>query len=295
MHVPHADPVADGPVQGRAAPTGHPPAAPLARETRRLYRSDWQAFATWCDGAGRVALPADATTVAAFLTAAGKKRSAGTLARRAAAIADQHRRHGLASPCGDHAVTALLRAPRRTGARRRTPSPGPLQLAGLAARCPGDLAGLRDRALLRLAAAVPGRGGLTRTDVLGLTVERLRFHPDGVTLALPADSQADDGWGAAPVPAQAAATPEGKTPDGAGPDGAGATRRLVVSCGASPDRCPVQALRDWLHTSNTRFGPVFRKIDRWGNVEHHALGPDALRRIVARRTRRPPRTRTAPP
>jgi hypothetical protein len=79
------------------------------------------------------------------------------------------------------------------------------------------------------------------------------------------------------------------------PDGAGATRRLVISCGASPDRCSVQALRDWLHTSNTRFGPVFRKIDRWGNVEHHALGPDALRRIVARRTRRPPRTRTAPP
>ena len=37
--------------------------------------------------------------------------------------------------------------------------------------------------------------------------------------------------------------------------------------------------------SDTRFGPVFRKVDRWGNVEHRALGPDAVRRILARRSR----------
>ena len=53
MHAPHADPVADGPPQGRAAPTGQPPAAPLAPETRRLTLSDWRALTAWCDGAGR--------------------------------------------------------------------------------------------------------------------------------------------------------------------------------------------------------------------------------------------------
>ena len=53
----------------------------------------------------------------------------------------------------------------------------------------------------------------------------------------------------------------------------------------------MQALRDWLESSATRFGPVFRKIDRWGSIEHHRLGTDAIRRILARRaprrTRRP--------
>jgi hypothetical protein len=107
-------------------------------------------------------------------------------------------------------------------------------------------------------------------------------------------NQADDGWDTTPA-SVAAAMPVPETPDGAVPEGSGASRRLVLPCGVPPDRCPVQALRDWLRASNTRFGPVFRKIDRWGNVEHHALGTDALRRIVARRTRRPPRTRTAPP
>jgi hypothetical protein len=28
---------------------------------------------------------------------------------------------------------------------------------------------------------------------------------------------------------------------------------------------------------------VFRKIDRWGQVEHRRLGTDAIRRILARR------------
>jgi hypothetical protein len=48
----------------------------------------------------------------------------------------------------------------------------------------------------------------------------------------------------------------------------------------------VQALRDWLEASGTRFGPVFRKIDRWGTVEQRRLGTDAIRRILARRTPR---------
>jgi hypothetical protein len=33
------------------------------------------------------------------------------------------------------------------------------------------------------------------------------------------------------------------------------------------------------------YGPVFRKVDRWGNVEHRRLGTDAIRRILARRNR----------
>jgi hypothetical protein len=30
-----------------------------------------------------------------------------------------------------------------------------------------------------------------------------------------------------------------------------------------------QALRDRAAASDTQLGPVFREIDRWGNVEHH--------------------------
>ena len=46
--------------------------------------------------------------------------------------------------------------------------------------------------------------------------------------------------------------------------------------------------------SETRFGPVFRKIDRWGSVEHRRLGADAVRRILDRRTPHRRRSRKSP-
>ena len=48
--------------------------------------------------------------------------------------------------------------------------------------------------------------------------------------------------------------------------------------------CPVRAIEQWLRVSATRYGPVFRKVNRWGQLEHAALGPDAIRLILARRT-----------
>jgi hypothetical protein len=48
-------------------------------------------------------------------------------------------------------------------------------------------------------------------------------------------------------------------------------------------------LDEWLRVSETSFGSVFRKIDRWGNIEHHRLGADAVRRILARRAPGRPR------
>ena len=66
-------------------------------------------------------------------------------------------------------------------------------------------------------------------------------------------------------------------------------RRLEIG------QCPVRALQDWLDTSDTRFGPVFRKIDRWGNVEIRRLGADAVRRILARRTPRRARHKAQQP
>src|SRR4051794_18385832 len=120
-------------------------------ETQRLYAVDWKGFAVWCTEQGQVALPAEPATVAAFLTAGAQSLSAGALSRRAAAIGDKHRQSGLASPVKDPAVKAVLRDARRTAMPRRVPSQRPSTLISMAARCPRDLAGLRDRAQLLLA------------------------------------------------------------------------------------------------------------------------------------------------
>jgi hypothetical protein len=267
MTAPPPEPAAADP-----PPTVHPAGTPAllsraapAAETLRLYRADWRAFASWCDAEQLEALPAAPDTVARFL-ASLPSLSAGALARRAAAIAAQHRQHGMASPASDPAVTALLRHARRSATPRHPPSPRPAHLAQLAASCPRDLAGLRDRALLLLAGTGPGRAGLRRAALVGLQVEQLRFTASGLDLTLPGDERTD-----------------------------GPPRVLTVPCDPRPGGCPVQALRDWLQASATRFGPVFRKVDRWGNIEHRPLGTDAVRRIIARRTPRRPRRRRATP
>jgi site-specific recombinase XerD len=229
------------------------PAAPLPLrsplpETLRLYASDWAAFIVWCRLAGAVPLPAAPATVAAYLTTLAGQLSAGTLARRAAAIAAQHRQHGLASPASDQAVTTLLRHARHTATRRRAPPPTVTRLIRMATACPGDLAGLRDRGLLLLAAT-----GLGRAALVSLDVEQVHFIEAGVALVLHSQLVAE--------------------------------RTVTVRRAASASACPVRALKNWMEATDSRFGPVFRKVDRWGNVEHRRLGTDAIRRILARRGR----------
>jgi hypothetical protein len=240
------------------------PRRPVSPETQRLYKTDWASFEDWCSVRALTTLPANPATVASFLTEAATTVGAGALARRAAAIAAAHRRSGLASPAGDSAVTEILREARRSATPRRPPAAKPAALIRMATRCPGDLAGLRDRALLLLAGS-----GLGRAALVGLDVEHIRFTAAGLELALrraEADTPAEPAWQATPI---------------------------VVRRGARLAVCPVQALRDWLDDSGTRFGPVFRKIDRWGTVEQDRLGSDAMRRILARRAPRRRRARKA--
>ncbi len=225
-------------------------------ETRRLYTADWTAFEDWCGRAGRSCLPADAATVADFLTEAAAILSAGALGRRAAAIAARHRAGGHGLPTTDPAVRAVLRGARRAATPRRPKPKTDAALTRMAARCPGDLAGLRDRALLLLAAH-----GLGRAALVGLDAEHIRFTTTAAEF----------------VPNVSAATAAGVSP-------------MVIDRGANRSLCPVQALEDWLATSDTRYGPVFRKI-----------GTDAIRRILARRERhrgarpwRKPRPRALP-
>ena len=249
--------------------------APQAPETRRLYARDWAAFKTWCDAQEQSALPASPATAVAYLALLARRLAPGALARHAAALNDRHRRAGHSVPGDDPGVRAVLQtaramhradqheAPGIELPRRRAATPGPAQLARMAARCPGDLAGLRDRALLLLAAA-----GLDREALLRLDQEDARPTDAGIELIL--RSLADGGLS------------EG-TP----------TRTVALRRVAAVLACPVRALEAWLRSAGLRFGPVFCKVDRWGNVEHGRLTAAALRGIwraravPARRGRRP--------
>ena len=236
-------------------------AAPQAPETGRLYARDWAAFERWCATWERTPLPASPDTAAAYLALLARRLAPGTLARHAAALNDRHRRAGHPAPGDDPGVQAVLQAARAMHrakqdeapavgpSSRRAATPGPAQLARMAARCPGDLAGLRDRALLLLAAA-----GLDRETLRHLDRDGVRLTEAGVELILPLLADRD-------LPNSVS------------------HHTVAVRRAAAVLACPVRALEAWLRSSGIRFGPVFCKVDRWGNVEHGRLAAAALRGI----------------
>jgi integrase len=119
----------------------------------------------------------------------------------------------------------------------------PADLMRMVAACPGDHAGLRDRALLLLWAA----SGLRPAALVALDVEHIRFAASGLAI---------------------------ETEGFVGP---------LIPFGPTPSLCPVQALRDWLQISDISSGPVFRTIDRWGNIERRRLSRGAPYRLMHRR------------
>jgi len=138
-------------------------------------------------------------------------------------------------------------APQRRAAALATP-----EIRRLVAACGGDLAGLRDRAMLLLGYAA----ALRRSELATVTIEDVRFTGDGLELLLP----------------------RSKT------DAAGEGARVGVPRGQHAATCPVRALEAWLAASGIRYGPAFCWVTRWGSVEAgRALSGEAVRLILARR------------
>jgi integrase len=224
-----------------------------APATLRAYAHDWGHFAQWCRAAGLAPIPAAPQTVAAYLAALAPAYSRSALDRRLAAIGHRHKLLGHDWIPGHPAIRSTLRGIFRTHptTHRRAAALTSAELKRLVATCGPDLAGLRDRALLLLGFA----GALRRAELVAIDREHVSVAASGLRLRIPSS----------------------KT------DAAGEGEEIGIPRGKRQDTCAVRALEIWLERSDTRFGPVFRKVDRWGTVEHTRLGADAVRRILLRR------------
>ena len=236
----------------RARAAGYARAA-LAPATLAAYAADWADFDAWCRSRGVTALPAAPTAVAAYLAALASTHAGATLHRRVAAI-------GRAQTMAGHPWSATHPAIRDTLAgiarqhgtpQRRAAAIGTAEIRRLVATCTDGLCGQRDRALLLLGFAA----ALRRSELVAVQREHLTFTPEGLRLLIPRAKSDQQGRGA----------------------------ELGLPRGKKPETCPVRAMEAWLQASDCRYGPVFRKIDRWGTVEGAALHPYALPRILARR------------
>ncbi|MCT7378642.1 site-specific integrase [Chelativorans salis] len=160
------------------------------------------------------------------------------------------------------AIKLAVRASARPRGRKSRKAVTADILSTLLRTCAGDrLVDVRDRALLLTAFA---SGGRRRSEMASLRVEQL-VEEDLV----PADPKDPDSSEKLPC----LSIHLGRTKTSAADTGA--TVHLVGR--------PVLALQVWLARAGITEGAVFRRIDRWGNLDRRALTPQAVNLILKRR------------
>lgn len=226
-------------------------AASLSPATRRAYECGWKDFSRWCDAAGVESLPATAITVARYIAALAKAgRSVSTIQQRCSAIRYAHEVNDLEAATAAKGVRETLAGIRRelgVAPRRKAPAT-PDRLRAIASHVPRDtLQGIRDRALLLFGFASACR----RSELAALDLDDLEETEDGLLVTVR----------------------RSKT------DQEGAGHERGVPFGRSAETCPVEALSAWISAAGLTCGPVFRRIDRHGNVGA-SLTPRAIGDVV---------------
>ncbi len=249
-----AEPVlAVGPLQEMAGRARDYAGQARAANTVRAYRADWADFTAWCAAHDLAPLPAAPATVALYLThLAGAGRKVSTLQRRLSAIAQAHKAAELESPTG-HATVRTVWAGIRRQHGVAPAGKAPLvtaELRRLVEGLPDTLAGHRDRALLLLGFAA----ALRRAELISLDVDDMAVTGDGLVVSLRRSKTDQEGQG----------------------------RTIGVPYGSRPQTCPVRALQAWLAASGLSEGPLFRPINRHGQVGAERLSDRAVALIVKR-------------
>lgn len=230
-------------------------AAGMAPNTVRAYRADWDDFAAWCSDAGQSALPAHAATVALYLTDRAGLITVATLSRRLASIRSAHRQAGEAAPAS-FALDQVWAGIRRAHGRPARPKRAMMvsDVRACIQSTPDTLAGKRDRAMILIGFA----GALRRSELTAIELEgegagpvRVRFVAAGVEILIDRSKGDQTGEGAV----------------------------VGIPYGMNPETCPVLALQSWIAAAGITTGPVFRSINRWGQVGA-SLSPNMVARIV---------------
>jgi len=221
--------------------------AALSENTRRAYQSDLEHFTDWGG-----TIPASDFIVAEYLAAHAGMLAVATLQRRITTIAKAHTSQGLVSPTRSDLVRMTMRGIRRTHGRaqRRV---APIMKDDLVAMVEGMGGGqkdLRDRALLLVGFA----GAFRRSELVAISFNDIEHVPKGIIVNLRRSKTDQEGKG-----------------------------RQVAIPYAKGSACPVLSLDAWLSAAGITDGPVFRGVNRHGQVSERVLSPEAVALVIKER------------
>lgn len=217
----------------------------IPKETVRAYTGDWTRYTDWCAELDYTPLPTHHDTLAQYVThLADAGKAPSTIERAMASILAAHEAANLPKPATKPARAALKDyrteiATDENGRRVRKARPATItKLRAMVATCdPDTLAGARDRALLVLGFAT----GCRRSEIAALNLTDVAFEEEGVVVTVRKSKTDKDAHGRQP--------------------------KLIA--GNHPETCPIRTLQAWidvLAAKGITTGPLFRRIDRHGNL-----------------------------
>jgi len=224
-----------------------------AAQTVKAYRADWADFTAWCTAYHLEALPATSETVARYLTTRAGTTKVSTLQRRMSAINQAQTAKGFARlSLRDEPIKSVWAGIRRVhGVAQHGKAPlVTTHLQAMVAQVPESLLGLRDQALLLVGFA----GAFRRSELVGVTVADLDWTADGLTVRLPRSKTDQEGQG----------------------------RTVGIPYGSHRITCPVRSMQAWLEAAGITEGPVFRSVNRHGQLQVRALSDKAVALVVKR-------------
>jgi integrase len=191
--------------------------------------------------------------VALYVTEMAGTFKASTISRRMVSVAQAHKAGGHPSPTTDERVRLVNAGIRRVhGVAPKQVRPVVTEdLRRMVDTCSQDPAGIRDRALLLIGFAA----ALRRSELVGLDAGDVEETSEGLVVTVRRSKTDQEGVG----------------------------RRIGVPYGSNPSTCPVRAWRAWRLKASITEGPLFRGIDRHGNIAEGRLSDRAVALTVKRR------------
>ncbi|MEW6090056.1 MAG: site-specific integrase [Pseudomonadota bacterium] len=219
----------------------------VAANTRRAYASDLAHFLNWGGS-----LPSKPQQIAEYLASLAETHKPSTIGRRLASLSKAHASATETNPCKHELVRATMKGiRRRLGLNQRQARPLLRDdLFAILDRMTERPKDIRDRALLLLGFATAMR----RSELVALEVEDIERVERGLLVNV-RRSKTDQG---------------------------GRGRQIAVPFGRT-QHCPVKALDNWLAFSPLSFGPVFRRINRHGQVLSDPITGEAVSLILRSR------------
>jgi len=216
--------------------------------TKRAYQYQWGCFTTWCQTQGAVSLPASPDTVAMYLASmalSGKK--VATIKQAVAALGKAHELAGHESPTRSAVVRETLQGiGNRHGAPQDQKAPVLVEhLKAMVRACPDTLIGKRDKALLLVGFA----GAFRRSELVALDVQDVQLSQRGTRVLVRRSKTDQRGQG----------------------------RWISIPFAKDPETCPVRSLETWLQAADAGPGPLFRGVNRHGQVRDRLDSKDVAR------------------